>query len=1011
MNIFKIVFRVSFGFSVLIVLIGMRCSVAVAQIVPDNSLGAERSIVLPISPEGLDASSWEAQTNKDIISIQGGASRGTVLFHSFSDFNIQDNQLVTFQSAAPINNIIARVTGGSASRISGFLTSKSENLVIINPKGFDLISRPGISESIILRSPGNISLIASDSISLGSGYLFSAVEPSNIPSILYNAPVGLQPGKLLGSISLDGAISSQSNLKLYGQINADHLIISSQGSIDTTYGEINANTVNLDAVGGIKTGNINAVNKYKADRTGVDRAEVRMFSKGSIDTTAGYISAVMGVGDMLAFPGMVDLKAVGNIYTGGIIAGEKINLFSYDGSVRAENLTITSEFTVASSSKNSLPREINIYANKEIFLKSISAGITPSNAPPGFRFPVREDDFFSEERTVFQAGNINIEAPLVTIEKGAIVSTTGNRSGMGNSTRSGNISIRANEKLHLLDGSRLLTSADTTAMTLPGKIEITTGDLILNNSSLISAKSSSSAQLTAQEMIEAGRSSISISANNIQMFRGSSIEASTTGNSHAGSISLKVGEKIEISGINSGLSTIAESSSIGDGGSIFVDAKIFKMSDGSSLEARNLGNGKSGNISIDAQKDVTIEGSGTTIATNTNTPGSGGSISISGETINLLNGAKLDAQTSSLYQTGIGGDISLKADKIEIANDASVLTSTSGAAKAGNIFVDAAQKFQIIGTQNNLSTGLFATSSSSGSSGNISINTRIPSERSDVSLQNNATIQLASTGTGSGGNLVLNARDLFLRASSISSETYQGTGGNLDFNVANFFIMRNGSTISSSSGRAATVTTSPTENGGNILINARFLIAPPLENNDIKANAFNGKGGNVTINTQKTFGFTSRSRTDLTRLLKSTDPNSLDPIQLQTSDITAISQNNPTLNGSIASTELNVDPAKGLDGEPLTPSTPSVSEDCSTQPQSQGSRIINSGQGGLTPMPTDSLAPSNIWQDASTTNIRAISPPESILPIAQGWSRKDDQTVVLTGQTTPKPTAVACHTS
>jgi hypothetical protein len=305
-------------------------------------------------------------------------------------------------------------------------------------------------------------------------------------------------------------------------------------------------------------------------------------------------------------------------------------------------------------------------------------------------------------------------------------------------------------------------------------------------------------------------------------------------------------------------------------------------------------------------------------------------------------------------------------------------------------------------TISGVGAGIFTTSSSTGSAGGINIAPSTSSNNLKIGLTDAAAITSKSSGSRGAGNIRIKSRSLSLDQSSISSEASRSFGGNLDLAIDNVLLMRNQSSISSSSG-----SNNPSSSSGNINITSAFIVAPPFENNDIKANGFDGKGGAVTIKTDKAFGIKPRSRDELTRLLNSTT--SLDPIRLDTSEITAISQNNPTLSGPVAFTELNVDPVKGLDGEPLTPSAPSVSEDCSTQPQSQGSRIINSGQGGITPMPTDSLAPSNIWQETSTRPIQGISPPENILPIAQGWSRKDNQTVILTGQTTPKFPTVACH--
>ena len=59
------------------------------------------------------------------IGSEFGRSSGANLFHSFSDFNINLNQTVSFSSPSSINNIIARVTGNSASIFAGSLLADS----------------------------------------------------------------------------------------------------------------------------------------------------------------------------------------------------------------------------------------------------------------------------------------------------------------------------------------------------------------------------------------------------------------------------------------------------------------------------------------------------------------------------------------------------------------------------------------------------------------------------------------------------------------------------------------------------------------------------------------------------------------------------------------------------------------------------------------------------------------------------------------------------------------------
>ncbi|MCP2727016.1 filamentous hemagglutinin N-terminal domain-containing protein [Limnofasciculus baicalensis] len=70
-----------------------------SQIIPDNSLGQERSIVTPNIP----------LNNGAIDLINGGAIRGANLFHSFLEFNIGNNQQVYFANPNNITNIFSRV--------------------------------------------------------------------------------------------------------------------------------------------------------------------------------------------------------------------------------------------------------------------------------------------------------------------------------------------------------------------------------------------------------------------------------------------------------------------------------------------------------------------------------------------------------------------------------------------------------------------------------------------------------------------------------------------------------------------------------------------------------------------------------------------------------------------------------------------------------------------------------------------------------------------------------------
>ncbi|MEM8615058.1 MAG: filamentous hemagglutinin N-terminal domain-containing protein [Cyanobacteria bacterium P01_H01_bin.105] len=100
--------------------------VAQAQLVPDVTLGVESSRL-----------STDQLVQGDLADvIEGGAARGNNLFHSFSEFNVNDGQRVYFANPAEIESILSRVTGTNPSEIFGTLgVNGPANLFLINPNG------------------------------------------------------------------------------------------------------------------------------------------------------------------------------------------------------------------------------------------------------------------------------------------------------------------------------------------------------------------------------------------------------------------------------------------------------------------------------------------------------------------------------------------------------------------------------------------------------------------------------------------------------------------------------------------------------------------------------------------------------------------------------------------------------------------------------------------------------------------------------------------------------------
>src|SRR5439155_5175222 len=71
------------------------------------------------------------------ITADLGRTVGNNLFHSFAQFTLDTGDVATFSGPANIQNVLSRVTGGSASSIDGTIRSSinGANFFLINPAG------------------------------------------------------------------------------------------------------------------------------------------------------------------------------------------------------------------------------------------------------------------------------------------------------------------------------------------------------------------------------------------------------------------------------------------------------------------------------------------------------------------------------------------------------------------------------------------------------------------------------------------------------------------------------------------------------------------------------------------------------------------------------------------------------------------------------------------------------------------------------------------------------------
>jgi filamentous hemagglutinin family protein len=167
---------------------------AIAQIIPDNTLGPESSRTVPDTINNLPSDR-----------IDGGATRGSSLFHSFGEFNIGEGRGAYFENPSGITNIFSRVTGGNQSNILGTLgVLGNANLFLINQKGIVF----GPQARLDVR--GSFLASTADSIVFDNGVEFSSANPQATPLLTVNIPVGLRfrenPGAIVNSSSVTEVI-------------------------------------------------------------------------------------------------------------------------------------------------------------------------------------------------------------------------------------------------------------------------------------------------------------------------------------------------------------------------------------------------------------------------------------------------------------------------------------------------------------------------------------------------------------------------------------------------------------------------------------------------------------------------------------------------------------------------------------------------------------------------------------------------------------------------------------
>ncbi|MEP0857932.1 filamentous hemagglutinin N-terminal domain-containing protein [Trichocoleus sp. DQ-U1] len=937
-----------------------------AQLLPDNSLGAESSIITP--KDNLQGQPADL--------IEGGARRGGNLFHSFQEFNVGNLQRAYFANPAGVENILSRVTGTSPSNILGTLgVLGNANLFLINPNG--ILFGPNATLDI----GGSFVASTTSSIRFADGTEFSAVNPSATPLLTVSVPLGLQFNGGEGDIVVQA-----------GQVPHPDNPFTEVGDTGQLPGI--AQTVNstdsgaaFDAISG------NLSSDSDVDLYQLFLTEGQPFTASTVGSTdintQLFLFDSNGLGvfannDSVGFQSTVPLYQP---FIPALSGTYYLGISSYPNSPRSSQGSIFNAVENPSGPGAGLPlNSWNKIPGPTIRPNTGAYNITLNSRSEGLQVQLG--------RTLaLIGGNVRLE--------GGTVQALGGRVEFAGVTGSGLVG--------------LIQQGQGLRLSIPDGLA--RADVSFTENALVNVSAG-------------GGGSIAIHGRNVNMTASSLLagiapESGTVG-SQAGGIEINAAGAINLDA--SSITNDVAIGAIGDSGGLNLTAGSFSATNGAGLYARTYGTGDAGNINIVTRDAVSFDYSLAVSAVVPSGQGQGGDIRISAGSVSVTNIAQLAALSQGegdagnviinardavnfdgsdgMYTTaafssmgnrspvvdtvvgkpnGQGGDVRITARSVSVTNGAGLSANTVGLGNAGNVIINARDTINFDGKSKALSN---VESTGIGDGGSIIITTGA------LLLTNGAALTVSSKGAGLAGSLTVEADVIRLdNQGEINADTVRG-GGNINLRSPLLLLRRNSSITTTAEGTAT---------GGNINVDADFIVSPPNENNDIIANAFAGSGGKITLTTQRIFGFDVRTREDLQRLLNTTNPDELDPQRLPTNDLTAFSQANPTIDtGAVTVQTPALDPTQGLTALPIDFTDPGqlIAATCLAD---EGSSFAITGRGGLPEDPRQPLMGQEIWQDERGARedgeVREVERGRGV-PIveAQGWIVDRTGTVVLVAQ-------------
>src|SRR6476469_9962314 len=756
---------------------------AIAQIIPDNSLGAESSRTVPDTINNLPSDR-----------IEGGATRGVNLFHSLREFNIREGRGAYFANPSGIANIFTRVTGGNPSNILGTLgVVGNSNLFLINPKGIVF----GPNARLDLR--GSFVGSSASGVVFNNGFEFSSANPQTVPLLAINIPVGLRfrdnPGAIVNASSVTQVIQDTTipvglavppgqTLALVG---GD--LIFNNGFASAFSGNIQLGSV---ASPGLVSFSITPIG------LGLDYTNVANFGNIELSGISAVTASGPGGGAIALRGGNVILRDRSSLVsdTLGNIDGRGINIEA------ARFSLLDRAFVGSSTSGSGAGGPIEVRTAENIELKGIGFEnfrrriLDPGAAQEPPDVASRESSIITGTLGAGRAGDIAIDTKRLTIRDGSVILNPTVGTGDG-----GGVTIRASESLEI-NASGLFTTTFNSGNA--GSIAIETGQLSVTDGAVVSpstfgtgnsgnlivkasdsvivarerSDSPLSTALAANSIGGTGRAgNIEINTRSLRVEAGASISSASglsTGEGlipvggAGGNITVNDLDSVEVIGTAPGArpsrSLIAAGTvGSGKGGDVRLNARRLIVRDGGAIGASTLGGGQGGNVTVAASESVEIAG--------TTRDG------LFPSTIGTASGDLLYQTLLGLQPpSGAAGSLSIAAGRLSVRDGAAASVQSYGRGAAGSI--------NVVADSIALNTkGSIDGTTVSGIGANINLRAR------DIQLRRGSRIT-TDAGAADGGNININSDILVAlpkENSDITANARSAQGGRVNINVPNVF--------------------------------------------------------------------------------------------------------------------------------------------------------------------------------------------------------------------------------